>query len=376
MESTSASKKDLVELNNLFNKTKFSEFPATQQTAAMAIFKVFTQTKEPTVTIPYSVLRKNAKLDKASGINAREFTNILVRLTTAMMDFGGVFEVEPRRFLITRLFSEFWVDEEKQIVTATLAQRFVGYFYNNKREFMLLKLSQFVRLKTKYAKNLYRYLSQYAGTKKSGYWTVTYAEYKQCMAFPESQTPSQVWRATNKAVAEILAAGEFVKIDVSREYNNSVRGRPLVRLRFDFTKSEDKAVKDAAQTTTPNLPAFEPVYAWKDVGKTEFCYTDPAQPATLKRQHTPEWVQVPAKCPEGCGGVIQKWTAEKRGKTCYCCTNSEHFGLGKQCCHYYWDSKMDATKCPEKPQPIAEKKEQVDVISGANEPKADPFPIE
>lgn len=248
--------KELIEINNLFNRTGFGAFRANDQDILMAIFAEFTQTRTGSVQITYDTIRRSAKMRLDDGTNIRDFTKRMVSLTDKAMGFGGVLEISPGQYLVTRLFQEFLVNQQTKTVTATLNPRFKNYFADNKKNFTLLVLPQFIGLKTKYGKNLYRNLCQYAGNRASGYWTVKYDEYKNRMAFPASQVPGQVWRATQKAIREILESGEFLKIVAKKEYDNSRHGRPIDRITFSFEKNMNPVDRstNTAMVTLPEEP--------------------------------------------------------------------------------------------------------------------------
>lgn len=248
--------KELIEINNLFNRTGFGAFRANDQDILMAIFAEFSKTRTGNVQLTYDMIRRAAKMRLDDGTNIRDFTKRMVSLTDKAMGFGGVLEISPGQYLVTRLFQEFLVDQQTKTVTATLNPRFKNYFADNKKNFTLLVLPQFIGLRTKYGKNLYRNLCQYAGNRVNGFWTVKYDEYKNRMAFPKSQVPGQIWRATQKAIQEILESGEFLKIIVKKEYNDSKQGRPIDRITFRFERNMDQVDRnmDTAMIMLPEGP--------------------------------------------------------------------------------------------------------------------------
>lgn len=209
----------------------------------MSIFSEFTKTRTGTVQLTYDMIRRMAKMRFEDGTNPRDFTQRMVSLTDKAMGFGGVLEISPGEYLVTRLFQEFIVNQKEKRVIATLNPRFKNYFVDNKKNFTLIILPQFVGLKTKYGKNLYRNLCQFAGNRQSGYWKVSYNEYKERMAFPASQVPGQVWRSTQKAISEVIDSGEFLRIDATKEYNDSKQGRPLETICFRFERNLESLKK-------------------------------------------------------------------------------------------------------------------------------------
>ena len=95
--------------------------------------------------------------------------------------------------------------------------------------FTLFELMEFIKIRGKYAKNLYRLLKQY---RKSGWYDVTLETLKLLLDVPQSYTGKRVWDKVIKPAVEELSA-YFPGLSCTGKYSRK-RGNPLTGFQFQF----------------------------------------------------------------------------------------------------------------------------------------------
>lgn len=132
-----------------------------------------------------------------------------------------------RFYLVNRLY----VPEDENVVRMRIDEDFL-YILNTNKNFTKFLLSDFVDLKGKYAKNLYRLLVQYDDT---GWADFTLSDFKEYMGIPSGYRPKDITEKVIKPSIEELKAKKLfneINYEVKKARN---RGAEVKGYHFNFT---------------------------------------------------------------------------------------------------------------------------------------------
>lgn len=154
-----------------------------------------------------------------------------------------------------------YVDEDEKVVQFTIFDKFETYLSSQKvvvsirkefqyilndllKNFTRFELNEFVNLKSRYTKELYRQLKRYRDT---GYWHVDILEFRRLLNIPKSYKSHNIdQRVLFPALEELRSIFECLRVE---KIHDKKRGNPLKALEFHFTpetrwNSEENIVQD------------------------------------------------------------------------------------------------------------------------------------
>lgn len=160
-----------------------------------------------------------------------------------------------------------YVEEDEKVVQFTIFDKFETYLGSHKvivsirEEFQYLlndllgnftrfELNEFVKLKSRYAKEIYRQLKRYRDT---GYWHVDILEFRRLLNIPKSYKPHNIdQRVLSPALEELSSIFEYLVVE--KVYDKK-RGKPLKAFEFHFTpethwKDDQNVIYDNVPTQT------------------------------------------------------------------------------------------------------------------------------
>lgn len=227
--------------DNDLNRTKeINGYNAFEQNIFFLIASRFTQSDDTIITIPMDTVYD---LSKGSYHNTH-----LVKMTQTLgkrianLNFYKTVKLDDGKIglRIGHLFT--YIDITSDYIQCSLDPLFIDYFRHISNPFTVFDLEEFVNLKSKYSKTLYRCLldlKNYGHPVAKGSsvyaWYVSLDDYRDILCFPKSYQVGRITMTTSSAVNELLNTARFKQIDVKSVYASHKRGRPLMGFEFRYT---------------------------------------------------------------------------------------------------------------------------------------------
>ena len=151
-----------VKYKNQINGLDFRKLNPGELNVAMSIFSTLKNQETRDVTLNYDKFRSISK------ITTKDFSNkeieTLIKNTFTKIGAGNLIVETDKSFTMFPLFDKLHIDKENGLINYRVSEMFVDYFNYFLKEYTSFPLIEFVSLKGKYAKNLYRLLMQYKNT--------------------------------------------------------------------------------------------------------------------------------------------------------------------------------------------------------------------
>lgn len=324
-----------VTYDNNLHLTRLGILSAKEQDIFFTVCSAFSDKRCDEITMPISKLRGLSKLGPENNVPRKTFDGYLkqVKKKLQTIKFEGTSKdgenVEGTMFI---LFVE---DPKSDTLRVVLNPYFYKYFFGVESGFTWFLLSAFTKVRTKYAKTLFRYLYQYRST---GIWLKNFDEFRDIMEFPAGQSNSQVMRSVNAAISELKETGIFEDITCIST-KKAGRGRALDKITFHFKESKQAQAERIGQTIVEPIP----VMVKKEV-HTHKLVTDPETLITTGIDHV-ETEEQHQTCTEKdkngnvCGAnlVIKiAHTGPNKGKRYQVCENHIREGGSYKCKYFKW----------------------------------------
>ena len=232
---------------------------------------------------------------------------------------------KEQSFDMMTLFNRFTADEKEQKMIVELNPCFAHYLFDipEKIGFSRFELEQFIFLKSKYSKTLFRHLLQ----NFTGKWIVEIKKLKKILDFPKSYTAGKVLQYIQKILPELESTGYFSNIELDYTTYNR-QGRPIKDIIFSYKINKEKTLEIKGQTTLN----YQPVIEKKEKVITKVVSDSEELPHLETKKET---IKEEKKCPK-CGSkvisrVVTGETANKGRKYEKCEKND----LKNQQCKYF-----------------------------------------
>ena len=217
----------LVLYHNDLNYVQFGKFTATDLNNFFALISKLHDTGDKEVTVSAQELKKMTNYSqRGNAALFRELVNSHAKFWNLTY-----YQKSNNVHSFLRIFDKFSIDEEKMSVTLRVSEE-NRYLLNNlyiAGQYTQYGLEEFVSLKSQYAKNLYRLLSQFRST---GYFTVKVDEFRSAMGIPSSYLMGEIKRRViTPAVQECSKYYDSLKVEYIR---GEGRGGPINRIVFTF----------------------------------------------------------------------------------------------------------------------------------------------
>lgn len=319
-------KKDVVKYRNEFNLTNINVMDKIEMDILFAICSKITENKVMEVELTFKQLEEKAFLtarDYSTIKSLKKIKSLADKITNIkfVIDKQHSFDMMP-------LFARFYASEEDEKIYVKLNSEFARYLFDipEKIGFSRFELEQFIFLKSKYAKTLFRFLLQ----NYKGKWIVGFNDFKAIMDFPKSYGNGRVLDYTKKLFPEIESTGYFSDIEIDVTTFNK-QGRPIKDVIFSYKINKEKALESRGQMRLD----YEPVIEQKEKMTTQVVDTPGELPhiETKKETYTEE-----KKCPKCGSKVIQRRVSDKRkesfGKLYEKCEKNDKDN--QQCKYFKW----------------------------------------
>lgn len=314
-------KTDIVKYRNEFNLTNINVMDKIEMDILFTICSKITKNKSMETELDFDELEEKAFLttrDYSTSKSLRKLKSLADKITNIK------FVIDKKTsFDMMTLFNRFTANEEDKKITVSLNPCFAHYLFDipEKIGFSKFELEQFIFLKSKYSKTLFRFfLENYTGK-----WVIDFQKFKEILDFPTSYSNGRILEYIKKLLPELENTGYFSNIEMDYTTRNR-QGRPIKDIIFSYIINKEKALEAQGQQKLDYELATEEVVKvnhvltpdeeFKVTGKTE--------------KHTETIV---LNCPR-CGGSLITKTKKDGGKY-HCCTNSRYWKLGTANCDFY-----------------------------------------
>ena len=220
----------LVRYDNNMNQLNFHEFTEREMSLFFAIVAKVKGKDDQKVEFTYEQL--NRLIDDKSRSTISGFSKELERMNDKLqqlkikMRFG-------KKTVAFVAFPTYVVDEEAEKLTVRVNSDFTYLFNHLNAEFTQFELREFIGLKGKYTKQLYRQLKQW---RQVGTYSVLWDEFRKIMDIPETyETRDVTKRVLIPSINRINRLPGFA--DLSFEY--STRRKKVMRIVFHWTVIPD-----------------------------------------------------------------------------------------------------------------------------------------
>lgn len=221
---------EIVKYENRVNTLPLSHFSAVELNLFMLLCAKTKNKGQDLVTLTYKDLKKQLGLEKQTDkYFHKELYSMSGKLSKIRCNFS-----DENKFVVFNLFSTFIGDLENRTLQVRVNIDFQYLLNEITKNFTRFELQEFVKLESKYSKNLYRLLKQY---RKTGTYKVEAEKFRELMDCPPSYSNMYFMRdCVNVAVKE-LSQGYFKDLKVT-PIKAAKRGAPIVAYEFTFRKTD------------------------------------------------------------------------------------------------------------------------------------------
>ena len=231
--------KEVVKYNNRFNQVVFQNFTENELSLLMAICSKLRGKGTEPITLTFDQIKEltNEKQHYSAKAYAEMIDNMYRKLIKLSYfyndgkDVAGAFN----------LFQGYERSINEREVQIAVTPQFLHLFNSLEREFTRFELEEFVNIRGKYPKLLYRQLKQW---RTVGHYSVLLKEFRELMDVPESYTTRDITkRIVVPSVNKLIKLREFHML----RYKYSYKGKTAIRIIFDWypekipTKAENSA---------------------------------------------------------------------------------------------------------------------------------------
>lgn len=222
--------KQLVKYNNYFNSVPLKTFTATDYNI---LYAICAKMRDHGIQ---NVVFTMAEIRKMTGFSKNSNEELYAALEQVYKKIGQIFcKIETEKSLVYfTLFTAFTIDKEQQTLLVSVNEKFAFILNDLTKNFTQFELHEFVELRSKYAKILYKQLKQFRTT---GFYVVKAEELRTIMDVPE-KLPSRKFVERIVAPAIETLKDEIPGLTCTPIYNTAKRGHPLDKLKFTFDKDE------------------------------------------------------------------------------------------------------------------------------------------
>lgn len=296
-------KSDIVKYRNEFNLTNLNKLDKIEQDILFTMCSRITKNKTLEAEMTFAELQEKAFLSE------RKYS--LDKSIQKLSSLGDkivkiIFTVSNDKDIIKMpMFALFHASQEKENISVRLNSEFATYLFDipEKIGFSKFELEQFIFLKSKYTKTLFRFLLQ----NYKGKWIISFNNFREIMDFPKSYGNGRVLNYTKKLLPEIEETGYFSNIEM--DYTTFYKqGRPIKDIIFSYKINKEKVLESQGQMRLD----YEPVIETKEKLTTSVV-SDPEELPhleTKKETYTEE-----KKCPKCGSKVIQRRVSDERKET-------------------------------------------------------------
>ncbi|MGL4534717.1 MAG: replication initiation protein [Fusobacteriaceae bacterium] len=217
---------EIVQYHNDMNKISFGNFKEKEMDLLFSICYKMKNEELSEVTLDFSELKNlSAYSDRHKDRFYKDLDSVYKKLLELNMKIES--ETELVRFV---LFTRYKISKDQKKVSIKINEEFKYLLNNLTQNYTRFELNQFVKLKSRYSKNIFKYLKQFQSTK---YFFLSLEEFRELLAIPKSYRMSDIDKQILKpCIAEL---GEyFPELKLEKEK----KGRNVDKLKFSWKAAQ------------------------------------------------------------------------------------------------------------------------------------------
>ena len=222
---------EVVKYDNKVNSLALSGFSAVELNLFMLLCSKTKDKGQELIELNYGDLKRLLGLEKQSD---KYFHEELYKMSSKMTRINGNFK-NDKKFVAFNLFSTFSGDLEEKTLTVRVNVDFEFLLNEITKNFTRFEFSEFIKLESKYSKNLYRLLKQY---RRTGTYKVEADRFRELMDCPKSYPNREFMRVCVNVAVKELSRGYFDDLQVT-PIKAAKRGAPIIAYEFTFKPSKD-----------------------------------------------------------------------------------------------------------------------------------------
>lgn len=230
--------KKIVKYDNYMNSLRFANFTHVDMDFFIALCSYMKNQDTNRINLSFHELRDMANYTKSNSI--AQFASDLEQMNEKLMRITCRLKTETEVLMFV-LFPTFKISLESQLLTLSVNQDFKFILNEITKNFTRFDLHEFVELRSKYSKTLYRLLKQYRST---DHYEVPIDEFKRLMDYSKTYKNKHVM---DKVIKPSILELENYFQDLRCEAKYAPRrGNPLSGYIFKFTpeRMEESSQKD------------------------------------------------------------------------------------------------------------------------------------
>lgn len=245
---------EVVKYANYVNQLHFTGFTAQDLNFFIALCAKAKEKGEEVITLSFDEVKQLSGYEQKKGTDT--FIKDLKRMNEKLMHVDATV-IQGKVMEQFVLFPTFRTDAEERTLTIRVNPDFAFLLNVFTEGFTRFDLADFVKLESKYSKNLYRLLKQY---RQTGTYKVNAERFRELMDCPKSYPNMEFMRTCVNVATKELSQGYFKSLKV-QPIRAAKRGAPIVAYEFTF-KKEKKQIPGQRRLegleTDPPAPAAKP----------------------------------------------------------------------------------------------------------------------
>lgn len=320
-------KKDIVKYRNEFNLTNLNALDKIEMDVLFTICSKITQNKAMEVEMTFDELKEKAFLNDKNyswDKSIKKFSS----LADKILNIKFVID-RKQSFEMMTLFMLFSADGKEEKMRVKLNPDFATYLFDipEKIGFSRFELEQFLFLKSKYSKTIFRFLLE----NFHGKWIIDFQEFRKRLDFPNSYSNGRVIEYVTNLLPELESTGYISNIELDVTTSRR-QGRPIKDIIFSYKINQEKALEAQGQTTLD----YQPVTEKKKIIEEEIVQNDNGLPQI---KATAKVIETDKKCPY-CGSQVITRTVtgetENKGRPYEKCERNDTKLGDKKCGYFHW----------------------------------------
>ena len=210
----------VVRYKNEINKLNLSLLNPGELNIFIAMLSLVKNKGIEKIEVDYENFRKMARVDK--NINDNEFGTLVVN-TLSKVGAGSILLDTDEKFMMFAIFDRVEVDKVTKKMSFNLSDTFVTYFNNFLTNYTSFPLNDFIEIKSKYAKLLYKTLMQFNG---SGRYYENYDKFvNEVLEIPSTTARNNInYKYVNPSVERIRMSGAIpdLRVNLVKKQNKTV----------------------------------------------------------------------------------------------------------------------------------------------------------
>lgn len=250
------SKNAMVSYHNRFNSVFFEPLSATQQNCLYALFHKLKDKGGDTIVISKKELVLLTGFEKGGN---RDFKEYILNTIGALQNLKLRNTIDDKIITQFIIFPKLAYNTETETMSVKVAKDFQPYLNNLSGDFTHFSIEEFVGIKGKYAKTLYRRLKQYNSV---GVAIIDFDQLIRQMGIPESYTTSKIDASILKPALKelsgcqskdgLLVSEKPFQDLICEKIRKSGRGRKIDKLKFTW-----KPITNGLSEAFKNLSDFK-----------------------------------------------------------------------------------------------------------------------